>query len=99
MNAATPWFPLLQTDPYLKDLVQVERPAGGLAVWIRVTGEVSVSAWSQAAARRGLRFAPGATHVERGDLPAFRAGFASFSSAELERVVSALSLSLQDLLG
>ncbi|HEX2674825.1 MAG TPA: PLP-dependent aminotransferase family protein, partial [Polyangiaceae bacterium] len=87
---------LLQSDARLKDIVQVECPAGGLAVWIRVNGDVSVSAWSRAAAQRGLRFAPGATHVEQGDPPAFRAGFASFSSAELERVVSLLSASLHD---
>jgi DNA-binding transcriptional MocR family regulator len=88
---------LLRSDVRLKDVVQVECPAGGLAVWIRATSDISVSAWSQAAARRGVRFAPGATHVERGDPPAFRAGFASFSAVELERVVSALGASLHDL--
>ncbi len=87
---------MLKSDLRLKDAVQVDCPAGGLAVWIRVQASVSVSDWSRAAAARGLSFAPGATHVESGDPPAFRAGFASLSSSELEQAVAALSASLDD---
>jgi GntR family transcriptional regulator/MocR family aminotransferase len=88
---------LLRSHPRLKDVVEVASPAGGLAVWVRVHADVSVSQWSRAAAARGLHFAPGATHVEQGDMPAFRAGFASFSASELERVVALLGASLSDL--
>jgi GntR family transcriptional regulator/MocR family aminotransferase len=88
---------LLQSHPQLKDVVEVASPAGGLAVWVRVRNGVSVSQWSRSARAHGLHFAPGATHVEQGDMPAFRAGFASFSSSELEQVVDLLGLSFVDL--
>jgi GntR family transcriptional regulator/MocR family aminotransferase len=89
---------LLQNDPRLKDAIDVESPAGGLAVWVRVKSSVSVVDWARAAGERGLIFAPGATHVEHGDLPAFRLGFASFSAEELARVVDLLATSLGDVL-
>jgi DNA-binding transcriptional MocR family regulator len=62
-----------------------------------VTSSMSVADWARAAARRGLFFAPGATHVEHGDPSAFRAGFASFSPEELARVVDLLGASWSDL--
>lgn len=84
----------LERTPSLREALEIRVPAGGLALWARVRGAVSVGDWSRHAEMRGLSFAPGSVHVAHGDLPAFRAGFASLNEREIAEAVRVLAESL-----
>ncbi|MCG8425673.1 MAG: PLP-dependent aminotransferase family protein [Proteobacteria bacterium] len=84
----------LEGDDRLRGRINVDIPAGGLALWVRVCHGVSVENWARAARLRGLGFTPGSAHAAQGDIQAFRAGFAALDDTELAEAVRILGDSL-----
>ena len=79
----------LSASSALAEYFEYEVPAGGLALWLRVRPG-SIDGLVARAEARGLRIQPGARHVPRGRLDAFRFGFASHTPAELARICATL---------
>ncbi|WP_458095087.1 MocR-like pyridoxine biosynthesis transcription factor PdxR [Roseomonas sp. WA12] len=79
----------------LGDALLFRAPAGGLAVWAAVQGNVDAELWASRALEQGLAVSPGAHFAldEGGIRNAFRLGFASLDAAEMESAVRALSRS------
>lgn len=80
-------------EPRLRRLVETRSPSGGLATWLRARPGFSIPAWILSASRHGLRFASGTGHAARASVIGVRAGFATFSTDELARVVELLAKS------
>ncbi len=79
----------------LGDVLDVRPPAGGMAYWLRVHGEVDVSAWAESARQEGVAFHPGRRYAFDGaDLPYLRLGFAAHQEAELEDIARRMRRSL-----
>lgn len=80
----------------LGDLVHVDLPAGGLALWLAVRGDVSAEAWAGNAARAGLTISSGGRFAL--DVAtarnAFRFGFANLNDDELVRAIDLLAASV-----
>lgn len=79
----------------LGDAVAFDRPAGGLALWLKVDASIDASAWAAAAERAGLLLTHGGQLRldEDREINAFRLGFASLDEAELKRAVKLLESS------
>ncbi|QBQ48325.1 PLP-dependent aminotransferase family protein [Brevundimonas naejangsanensis] len=79
----------------LGDAVAFDRPAGGLALWVKVHPSINASAWAAAAQGSGLLLTHGGQLCleEDGQMNAFRLGFASLDDAELRRAVKLLETS------
>jgi GntR family transcriptional regulator/MocR family aminotransferase len=75
------------------DAVSFTVPAGGLAVWLRLSGGVSAREWTGNAAALGLCVMPGARFsLGPARAPeAFRLGFATLDEAELARAMRLLA--------
>lgn len=80
------------------DVLSFDVPAGGLAIWARVSPEVDAPAWAARAAERGLIVSPGVRftlHAQRAP-NAFRIGFATLGPEEaisaVRRLADALPL-------
>lgn len=80
----------------LGDAVAFDRPAGGLALWLRVNPDIDAAAWAAEAERSGLILTHGRQlQLEPGPkgsitANAFRIGFASLDETELVRAVDRL---------
>lgn len=80
----------------LGDAVAFDRPAGGLALWLRVNPDIDAAAWAAEAERSGLILTHGRQlQLEPGPkgspaVNAFRIGFASLDETELVRAVDRL---------
>ncbi|MBI1948143.1 MAG: PLP-dependent aminotransferase family protein [Deltaproteobacteria bacterium] len=75
----------------LHDVVELDVPRGGLALWVRAPG-VDVDAWAARALAGGVRFFTGRHYQPSGrPLRALRLGFAHLDAAELERAVEVLA--------
>ncbi|HBY42141.1 MAG TPA: PLP-dependent aminotransferase family protein, partial [Brevundimonas sp.] len=80
----------------LGDAVAFDKPAGGLALWLRVSPDIDAAAWAAEAERSGLILTHGGQLLlqpSRSHDPganAFRIGFASLDEAELVRAVTRL---------
>lgn len=80
----------------LDGAVAFDRPAGGLALWLRVNPDVDAAAWAAEAERSGLILTHGRQlQLEPGPkgcavANAFRIGFASLDETELVRAVDRL---------
>lgn len=80
---------LLETQ--LGDVVNVERPVGGMAVWARFKKRYPLPAIAAKAAKFGLSMGDGiAYNYGCGNLNALRMGFAALNRQELQEVVSIL---------
>lgn len=83
----------------LGEAVAFDRPAGGLALWLRVNPGIDAAAWAAEAGRQGLILTHGGQlQLEQGArgnpaANAFRIGFASLDEAELVRAVGRLKAS------
>ncbi|MCZ4107094.1 PLP-dependent aminotransferase family protein [Brevundimonas diminuta] len=83
----------------LGDAVAFDRPAGGLALWLRVNPDIDAAAWAAEAGRQSLilthgsqlRLQPGPDGNSAAN--AFRIGFASLDETELVRAVERLKAS------
>lgn len=80
----------------LDDAVAFDKPAGGLALWLRVNPDIDAAAWAAEAERSGLILTHGRQlQLEPGPkgcaaANAFRIGFASLDETELVRAVDRL---------
>lgn len=76
----------------LGDAVAFDKPAGGLALWLRVNPDIDAAAWAAEAERSGLILTHGGQlQLQPGPgRNAFRIGFASLDEAELVRAVTRL---------
>lgn len=83
----------------LGDAVAFDKPAGGLALWLRVNPDIDAAAWAAGAERSGLILTHGGQlQLELGAkgnaaANAFRIGFASLDETELVRAVGRLKAS------
>lgn len=68
-------------------------PAGGIAIWTRVSDDVDVERWAVDAAERGVIAMTGRSFAFDGrPRPYFRLGFAALTPAELAEAVRRLAL-------
>ena len=76
----------------LGDAVAVDKPAGGLALWLLVNPDIDAAAWAAEAERSGLILTHGGQlQLQLGPhANAFRIGFASLDETELARAVTRL---------
>ena len=76
----------------LGDAVAFDKPAGGLALWLRVNPDIDATAWAAEAERSGLILTHGGQlQLQPGHhANAFRIGFASLDETELARAVTRL---------
>lgn len=65
-------------------------PAGGIALWLRLT-TACIDTLVERLAHAGVLLHPGAAHLPRGRLPAFRFGFAAHTPQELTRLCATLA--------
>jgi len=71
-------------------------PAGGMALWARVDGDVDVDAWAERALARGVAFYPGRRFAFDGRRRPFaRLGFAALSEDELGEAVRRMAAALR----
>jgi GntR family transcriptional regulator/MocR family aminotransferase len=76
----------------LDDTLTFDLPAGGIALWARVTRPLRLDVWLERAARRGVRVLPGANYRFDGHEPgALRLVFARYTEAELSTAVDVLA--------
>ena len=74
--------------------VSFERPAGGLALWVRASG-IDVACWQRRALREGVFFDRGDRYaVDQRPEPAMRIGFASLGEELLRQAVARLAASM-----
>lgn len=75
------------------NVAEFSLPAGGLAIWLRLTGRVSAETWAANAARLGLSVLPGLSfELDVASAPeAFRLGFASLDEREQIRAIEILA--------
>lgn len=80
---------LLATE--LPDVIQFNKPDGGLAVWARFDASIDMDALAEKAGKAGLFLSGGVMHNPPGQrLNGTRLGFASSTEAELEQSVQIL---------
>ena len=79
----------------LGDAVNVSVPAGGTAMWIRVTADVDIDRWREEAAGEDVIFETGDRFSFDGSpLPYIRLGFAGHRETELAEAVRRLAVAL-----
>lgn len=75
-------------------VLDFDLPAGGMAFWLRGTGNTNLDAWSIAAAAEGIRFRPArAFDLKARETSAARLAFGAHDEAELSEVVRRLRAS------
>ena len=76
----------------LGDAVAFDRPAGGLAIWLRLTDDSEAGLWARQAGKVGLLVMPSAdfTLDEANARNAFRLGYACLNETEIRRAVTLL---------
>lgn len=75
--------------------IEVECPAGGMALWAQVDPAIDVDRWSARAAARGVGFEPGRRYAFDGRArAALRLGFAASTESELRRGIRTMAESL-----
>ncbi|MPZ37132.1 MAG: aminotransferase class I/II-fold pyridoxal phosphate-dependent enzyme [Rhizobiales bacterium] len=76
----------------LGDDVVFNMPAGGLAIWLRLSAGLNAETWSSNAARAGLSIAPGLRFAldAANATQAFRIGYANLDESDLKRVIAIL---------
>lgn len=80
---------------HLGGVLSFEKPAGGMAFWLRAEAGIDVAAWSERALRKGVAFRPGREFDFAGrDLPHLRLGFSSAGEAELDQLVERMKAAL-----
>lgn len=83
---------------HLGEVLQVEVPAGGLAMWTRVADGIDAVAWAEAALARGARIVPGQRlRIDGRSSPFLRLGFTRHTERELAAGVRVLRSALDDL--
>ncbi|MDC0668278.1 aminotransferase-like domain-containing protein [Nannocystis radixulma] len=80
----------LAASPALSANLACERPSGGLALWVRLHGSADIDELVTRARSRELVLAPGAVHLARGKVAAFRFGFAGHTPEELSGICETL---------
>lgn len=79
----------------LAGAVELEPPAGGLALWVRTREGLDVEAWAARALETGVAFQPGAQFSFDGrPLAGLRLGFANYPEPELEEVARRMKAAL-----
>ncbi|WP_394828123.1 PLP-dependent aminotransferase family protein [Pendulispora albinea] len=82
-----------QASPVLAAKLACERPSGGLALWVRLTGSSNVEDLVARARSQSLILHPGSAHLARGKVNAFRFGFAAHTPEELSRICQIVEMS------
>jgi GntR family transcriptional regulator/MocR family aminotransferase len=79
----------------LTDAVQVEPPAGGLALWLRAREGLDVDAWCTRATERGVSFRAGRSFAfDAGPVQGLRIGFANYEEARMEEAARRMAAGL-----
>jgi GntR family transcriptional regulator/MocR family aminotransferase len=83
---------------HLGDVLSFSPPRGGMSIWPSVEADISLDAWSEAAAARGVIFYPG-RYFSFYDHPLknMRLSFASLSEEELDGAMARLALAYRDI--
>ncbi|MXV14759.1 PLP-dependent aminotransferase family protein [Hufsiella ginkgonis] len=85
-------------DSRLKEVVSYEKPAGGMAVWLRFQPAFPLKTIAGIAATRGLHMSSGALFdTPRHQYNAMRFGFASLSPWETEDAINIITSAVQSL--
>ncbi len=80
----------------LGSAVEVEPPAGGMALWARIDPSIDVDAWATRAVECGVAFVPGRAFAFDGRArSAARFGFAALDPRELREAVKRLAAALR----
>lgn len=72
------------SSPVLSANLACDRPSGGLALWVRLKGDIDDLV--ARAASQGIVVEPGSVHLARGSVNAFRFGFALSTPEELSSI-------------
>lgn len=76
--------------------VDFDLPGGGLALWLKLGGDIDIDRLAADALEEGVRILPGSQFADRpGPVPAFRLGYGSLDSTELGRGLARLRSALQ----
>ncbi len=79
---------------HLGERIAFDRPAGGLALWLRCQ-EFSAEAWAERAAEAGLSLLPGTRFALGSEAPqALRLGYAALDETQIVQAVTVLARSL-----
>ncbi|HET6345343.1 MAG TPA: aminotransferase class I/II-fold pyridoxal phosphate-dependent enzyme, partial [Myxococcota bacterium] len=83
---------------HLGDVLSFSPPRGGMSIWPSVEADISLDAWSEAAAERGVIFYPG-RYFSFYDEPLknMRLSFASLSEEELDGAMGRLAQAYRDI--
>lgn len=80
----------------LGSAVNVEPPAGGMALWVRIDPSIDVDAWAARAVEHGVAFMPGRAYAFDGRArSAARMGFAALDPRELREAAKRLAVALK----
>jgi GntR family transcriptional regulator/MocR family aminotransferase len=80
----------------LSPWLEVQRPAGGLALWARVSKDLPVARWDELARERGVYLQPGKLFdFDERELPNVRIGFGAVNEAEMTRAMALLRAAAQ----
>jgi GntR family transcriptional regulator/MocR family aminotransferase len=80
------------------EVVSIEPPTGGLALWVKVRDGVDVDAWAARALARGVAFRPGRQFAFDGAaVQGFRIGFSSFAEPMLDDVATRIGAALREI--
>ncbi len=78
------------------DVVSIEPPSGGLALWVKVRDGVDVDAWAARALARGVAFRPGRQFAFDGaPVQGFRIGYSSLAEPALDEVAARMGAALR----
>jgi GntR family transcriptional regulator / MocR family aminotransferase len=81
---------------HLPDVVEVDPPLGGLAIWARVRAGVDVDAWAARALEAGIAFRAGRRFAfDGGPVSGLRLGFANYPEPELMEVARRMRTALE----
>lgn len=81
----------------LGDAVAFTTPPGGMAMWLRVSPDVSIAAWERAAEAHGVHFQPGRRFMFDGrESPHLRVGFAGVDERRLKEAVRRMATALAE---
>ena len=82
----------------LPGCLEIQVPAGGMAIWARITDGTDAEAWVRAANHRGVEIAPGRRFdIRNRPAPFLRIGFAADTEEEIQEAVRVLASTRQSL--
>lgn len=87
-------FLIAELQERLGNVLHLERPTGGMGLWLRVKAPVDAEAWVQSARVQGLLLNPPSFFFQGASEPSFRMGFAQASLDELSTAVHRLERAL-----